>query len=259
MALYTYYQLCGCETYRPLGVPPSAAFGGGAIYTNDNLLLSLWNVTDFDDTGNIPIAGDLIKPFQFTQGGVDAFAQFKTEGCDLGQLYSNAYDDRYRCAFELADTQFVEDQTLGPNILAILKPPQGAVEKMLRIIKNVKIDPASFFGMEFVIRQSGAWAAIWNFLATNTHYSPIVAPEFMSCQFGGLVFTNLPLAITNGMDGNFPLFYQTSDINNGPVVGDELRKLVAGAPFYVPCLITRGTDLIGGTTRFYISWPHTII
>jgi hypothetical protein len=253
-ASYVYYQMAGIEPYLALDSGPTDNFGGGAQFTNDNLMLTLWNVTEFDESGNIPIAGDLIKPYQFTQSFVDSNAAFMADGCDLGQLYMPAFKDRYRAAFQIQDV--IEGPQLGRNLLAILQPPQGATEKMLRIIQNVRLNNSKAFGMTFKITQSGFWCALWEFLATSTNYEQY--PEAQHAEFGGLVFTNLPLTKTNGMDGNFPEFYATSDLTDEALVGAELRELVAGAPFYIPCLITRGSDTISTPTRFYISWPHTI-
>ena len=58
---YTYTPLFGVDPYDALGVPESAQTGGGAKVSNDNLMISLWQIDSFTE-GGVPIAGDLMKP-----------------------------------------------------------------------------------------------------------------------------------------------------------------------------------------------------
>ena len=60
---YEFLQIYGFEPYKANGVPQSDPFGGGALVTGDNLVISTWGLTALSDSEPIAtIEGDLLKP-----------------------------------------------------------------------------------------------------------------------------------------------------------------------------------------------------
>lgn len=241
---YVYYQFFGVEQYVPLGVPVADTFGGGAKLTNDNLLMTLWNVTSMQ--GARPTAGKLLKPFQFTQDGADQIAAAAAVGAGFEHAFDPCFASRYSARIMVEDDGENEAPLLSTHLLAVLRPPQDLVNSMLQAIRNVK--PSSgFYGINFDFN-SFWFSQAWGFEPATPAYAPLA----QTAIFGGIGLGGVPFCKTNGADGNFPEFF---DLTTPTGLVEEFETLIDGGEFYVPCVFTR-TSSIGIPEMFTFSWPY---
>ena len=249
MANYQYQTIYGIEPYAAKGVSPATAFGGGADVTNDNLIITMWNLPGFNGSG-FPTTGQLLKPFRFSPDGLAAIAGAGSAGVGLGNGFNQVFNSRYSSRFYLQDVnigQEVPQYMLTEFLLAVLQPPQDVVNDFLTYAKNIA--PGGIFGTIDFLR-SFFYGITWNFRAMDLSMVPVQE----GVAFGGLF--NLGGAFsfmkTNGADGVFPEFYPTTPVGFLQLMQD----ITSGKPFYIPCIFTRSetfeTEL---PEMFEISWP----
>jgi len=250
VANYQYQTVYGIEPYDALNVSEAVPFGGGADVTNDNLIITMWNLPGFDGSG-FPVSGQLLKPFRFSPDGLAAIAGAASDGVGIGNGFNQVFNSRYSSRFYLQDknigSQEAPEYLLTEFMLAVLQPPQDVVNDFLTYAKNIA--PGGGFGTIDFLR-SFFYGISWNFRAMDL--SMAVMQE--GASFGGLF--NLGGAFsflkTNGADGVFPEFYPLTAAGFIQMMLDVTN----GKPFYIPFIFSRSeTFETENAEMFEVSWP----
>lgn len=231
---YNYSPLFGVDEYNPLNVSIATPYGGGAFESNDNLLITLWGVTQGD---YLPTDGELIKPFVFTTEGAEEVGDLAAAGVSNGEkFFGQFFDSRYSARFSLS----FDGEGAPEKLLGVLRPPQDMKNQLA-----LAFAPSSGGGLRGQARGSLLSANIWHFSATGADYA--VLPE--TAAFGSaLPFDGLNLLKTNGADGEFPLFY---DFSAQP--REVLTALITG-DYYVPVVFSRTES---SSHLFDIAYRHS--
>jgi hypothetical protein len=245
---YQYQTIYGVEPYAANGVPASADFGGGAKVTNNNLLITLWDLPGFSPGADPPVTGTLVKPFVNTATGQAVIAGAASGGIGLEEGFSTFFDSRYSARILLSSqvSESNEPPILSEYLMAVLQPPQDLKNYVLWLVNNLD---TSAFTLDFT--GSFFQTACWDFKATDTFY--LAYQE--SALFGGADFgSGLKLLLTNGANGVFPVF---ENIVDTATAFAALRALVRGGTFYVPVIFSRSQTLEddNGQEVFTFSWP----
>lgn len=252
MANYEYQTIYGIEQYDPLEVPVSSNFGGGADVSNNNLLITLWNLPGYQGSG-VPAGGQLLKPFIYTGDGALATAGAASGGVGLPGGFQQVCKSRYSSKFYLKDVNLgsVEDPDyeLVNFVMAILQPPQDIVNDWLTYAKNLKVDPSVSSGFTLDFLKSFFYPLAWHFEASNVSFTP----NAEAAAFGGFfnVASSFAMTKTSGADGVFPEFYPQTNAG----LFQLLQDVTNGKPFYIPCIFSRNQTLDTETPEmFEISW-----
>jgi hypothetical protein len=233
-----YFQLYGVEPFDPLGTPLATDYGGGAKVTNDNFLITLWNITEMAE--GLPVAGGRIKPvWETVSGAVDAI----TFG--PGQK-KNTFASRLSTRFRL---QGLEPVT-GSSILAVLQTPRQDFTPLANPL--AALDPASPGGFTLNLNIN---PMISDCLDVELHQPYGIALPAVS----GAPISDVPVDLvdsigmkTNGADGVFPTFYAFSSAAAAVAVVNEVKL---GAAFYLGVVI--GPAVGYAALDVIIRWPHS--
>lgn len=226
---YTYLPLFGVDNYNPLDVSVATPYGGGAFETEDNLLVTLWGVTQ--DEYGVPTAGNLIKPYVFTEAGAADVAGATAAGISNAEkVYGQFFNSRYAARFYLA---FEGDDSAPETLLGVLKPP-GDMKNQLAQALTPPVSASAPLGFRTQARGSLLSSYLWYFGATDVEYGQLSEEAtFGGPSLGGVGSSGLNLLRTNGADGVFPQFYNASAQPR-----EVISALITG-DYYVPVVFTR--------------------
>lgn len=244
---YNYEPLYGVEPYKNLGDDPLTDFGGGATFTNENLLISLWNVTGVDGATDVPNAGELLKPTYVTLEADPA----ASEAAGLFNFYK-----AYRQTFSSRTSARI-DVVLGEDVspltpLAVLNPPGELKTRYITAIKAV-LDASTTSGLSLTFSQGCFDALVWGVL----FWGAAGLTTTGGAVFGNPMISSLPFLKTNGANGVFPEFYQS--YTTAAATGQQaqfvadMAEIVKGN-FYIPCLLAPVDPQIWTVN---INWPHS--
>jgi hypothetical protein len=253
---YFYFPIYGADLWTPNGpqsdsptgspVVPDGSYGGAIKTTNDNLLISLWTITD--DEGGIPTEGALLKPFSAAN-----FPPIGIEGVgEPGAL--PLFSSRTTCRFEL----FVsDDPPFTYPILAILRPPQDLKTRLQNAVTlSLGGGPLGFSGRfnKPIVLEDSFWDVKFDERGDGGAVAPSTGIWLPGTPLPGLLLggTFLPYTKTDGSDGTYPQFFDTS----GPASVIPIQEALNTGNYFVPMLIAPGGSL-EGISRVTISSPHT--
>jgi hypothetical protein len=236
---------------------PTGPFGGGAVVSPDNLILTAWTVTDTDAEDH-PSQGALLRPFNEFPSNIAQDAQFGFAGVSLNGL-AQEFDSRTAARFVLSLPTAPTPQAFEPPVLLVLNPPSGLKNRLARAISiEGRGGPMGFTG---TVNKSLWDVAVWacSFMRGASGIDQGVMGEYVpgSALRGLLPFTGvtgLPLLRTSGADGNYPEFLPVyPDSNTVPALVEALDS----GDFYVPMLIAWDTEVTPNVT-FDCAWPHSV-
>ena len=275
--LYFYHTSYGIDPYVAIpgkeyddaaGTVPAVdgAFGGGAQVTQENLLISMWTVTETapssinPPSSPIPLGGALLKP---TYAGV-----FK----DSGDVAKPFFNSRYAARFSLGnivaggkDPQaftYIGEwgvTALPSGVMAILNPPPELKQRLASAVRDLVSAPdpsASEFptlgpfltALNFDVEFKRGLGSVP--VAQNLRYN-----AGGSYRLGHPIVPALPLARTNGADGNYPVIFDLYDT----AASEEMYQRVAEqGEYYIPFWFY-GDDVPSDTTFIDVTirWVHS--
>ena len=252
---YSYAPAFGVEPYEALGSTPADEFGGGARLTQQNLLLSLWNLT----AAVPPLTGDLMKPLSAFPADVDA-TLLAPLGLSAGENASGlleTFDSRTAARFFL----LWDAAIASTGFMAVLNAPPAMRE---RVVGNMeaRLDAASPTGYTITFKNGlGNISRGWDIKAALTELfgNAIDTTPTLSGVFGdplAVPALTLSLLKRSGVDGVSPEFYASPTLGSSPQdIVDDTNALAAGAPFFVPCLFVPENN--DDNNLIDISWAHS--
>lgn len=245
---YNYQPVFGVEPYAARGVPVSDEFGGGATLTGQNLLLALWTVEELSpNPAQLPIGGQLVKPFANTAAGKALIDSYTAQGINMARGLLPAFNSSYACQLTIDN----EDGDLSSFVLGVLQPPKDLVNEMLLFARNIK-PAANILDASFSLAKSLMYPDAWSARAVDQERIELELSMFFggisrAVFFGEEDFGIMPFLRTPGLDGTYPQFFAS--------VADMLRAVTTTGVFYVPCLFpSTGRDSFVNVT---LSWPFT--
>lgn len=251
MADYTYIPTYGVEPFSDVaGVGAAAPYGGGAVVTNQNFLVSLWDVTAQD--GVVPTAGRLYRPLPNTVAAAAASASIPGLGeVGLKPCFNSRTSARFSFSFLASDTQE------GYPILAILNPPQDYKSQLANAARAV-LDASNPFGVLTTILKPitqlsafEVYATTGSTLRTVEGVAGLPGSPYLPFGFG--------LCKTSGANGVFPAFYPAliGAAANPSAFLSAIQQIDAGN-FFLPMRISFAPDVEPGQARIItINWPHS--
>ena len=227
-------------------------FGGGSVQGNDNLVQGLWTVTHEDPEGGTPNQGAQLIPYYgfdlalvlpgaaFLQGGLTPVANSRTSA-KFGFTYPVA---------EIGGPQVFD------TVLAVLNPPGDLKQKFIATL-GANITNQGGMGDVF---KSILTHYMWSFRGQRVNTAGgaaalLTTPLDVAAVAGGqaLPFGGLPILLTDGADGNYPVFGSFSDI-------PRMERAIAAGDFWIPFAFTFPTLLDGSPTimgLLELAWPHS--
>jgi hypothetical protein len=245
----TFYQpLYGVEPYNARGVPPEAPFGGGADITQENLLVTLFEITGEPDDPQT-YTYNRVKPAYAHADGAEALSVFGPGASK--QLHSR---NAFRSVIAVVDG----DAQINKVFLALLNPP--AELKQMALDPNHLASAGGPAGIQFNSSQPVFTAPFsWDlrFLATDFFGAWLSLPD--TTISGVILGTSLPIPIppfkTSGADGSDPVPY--GPFNSISDIIDVTNEIKNGAPWFIPLVFAYTPPTIEGQFVLQATWPHS--
>jgi hypothetical protein len=250
---YRYIPEYGIEDYLP---PSSSIAGhGGAMETNDNLLITLWTAVlpvepepPFPPDPSLVVFDDLAVPFHATPG-VDP---------DVAEAFKPAMKSRVSSKFWFEPPFVGEEPEEVLGLIAVLKPPQDYKQQMLGAVQvvdgNIKVKRSlqgnyAWRVEEVSTLETESFGFDFGFGPLTFYSSLLPLPDEFTPGF-------LPYLKTNGANGETPEFFDTTTEAG---FAEQLDAINRGdfyiAMFILSLVITAKKE--GAATHINIEWPHT--
>jgi hypothetical protein len=241
-----YQPLYGIEPYNARGVPLAADYGGGADFTQENLLVTLFEVTgDPEDPSTFTYKR--IKPGAATASGPIAELVF-------GSGYGKQLRSRNACRFLI---QHDDEQPVERLFLALLNPPRELAQLALdpnHLASALNPTDVSFNSTSPVFFSTLDWDL--RFLQTDSFSVwESVPPGIINGAFiGNPIPIGLPFK-TTGADGTDPVPYGPyTSVNDFVNVTNEIKN---GAPWFIPLIFGYAPPSASGLFAVHLAWPHS--
>jgi hypothetical protein len=230
-APYIYIPSYGIERYKKSN--------NGAEETNDNLLITLWQVIDSDPV----LLGDLFIQ-NYARDNVPVAEQ---------PAYEQAFKSRDSARFYF---KFVAPPN-PPTLFAVLNPSQEYQQKMVDAIvyNGGPVALLSSYMIKKSLQSNYVWDVFEQLAPTGRNvYAPGADLNATFSTYLDLGASAAPLAFlkTNGADGNTPEFFDRS-------TSDGVKEMIAAVnkgDFYVGMIISAQSETDGGYIT--IKYPHSV-
>jgi hypothetical protein len=232
MADYTYQPIYGVEPWQDnAGVGYPAVYGGGAKYTAQNLLVSMWTTID-----PFPTLDKLLVSLPNTADAVALNAVIPGLGTyGVAQVFNSRTSTRFILQ--------LDDEAIPNDCIAILNPPSDYKSQLQNALKTNANSPVGF-----EVLKSFLGSQAFEYYVTNGKSEALPGGAIFGNPLGfGLIYAN------SGADGTPPTLLP--DYTAGfPAFQTTINALNSGN-FYLGVTFSPGGDEDTGV--FTINWPHT--
>lgn len=247
-----YVPVFGVEPFSNADNSPPGNFGGGAVNTQQNLVVTLWTTEQTGEGEDYVGKPDkLIRPFFSTPEGEAVAAAFAAE---LGvqttakTLGKTAFNSRTSSRFALS---LNPESSYGYPLLAIMNCPPDLRNNILLDFKKQK--DGSFLYTGGVFSQNAAWSISAREYVNGLEVAGSTGPT-VECQIlPPIPFIGAPFFKTDGSDGQPPEFLPFNvNISTSAFTGAAYEYMLNN-PFYVGAyFIVEDSEAVVD-----IAWPYS--
>lgn len=239
-----YIPSFGVEPFSNVENAPEGNFGGGAVNTHGNLLVTLWTTAEGD--AGVPLPDKLIRPLFDTPIGDIAAASFTSLGAQTTAktLAKTAFNSRTSCRFYLG----FETDTYSYPLLGIMNCPPDLRNELLLSCKKLK--DGSFQYNSDLTASTLAWTINARSFDAGSGFYFCGGPTVECSMIAPIPILGAPLFKTDGSNGQAP---ELVPFNIDASFTGAAFEYMLNNPFYVGVYIYVEAE----RSVVDIAWPHS--